>query len=270
MVTMNIKKSQSPAVDKVLDIFEYLKDSKSPCTASALIKKLKLPNSTGFRIINTLIDRSYIIREVSTNNLRLGYKAIGLGNAALSQSDIRQRVRPMLEKITEKIEESAELAWMENFEIFFLEVTDSSQPVRLFRQTGMRILGMKNPVALAILSNLPQEERKKVISLANQTVKSMQKMNIDINQQGVVCEPDIDNTIINSIVENGYALDYGIYRKEVTRVAVPIMNKNGIATGALSAAGPTYRMGPKKQQEIIFLLKQYSENITQLLSHDVG
>lgn len=268
MEIMKNIKSEVPSVDKVLDIFEFLVDNPSKYTTASLVNKLGIQQTTGYRIINTLIRRSYLVKDAETNYMRLGYKAIRFGNTALTHSYIRRMIHPLLEEITIQTNESTEVAWIENSEIYYLDMTESPQPVRLLRRIGMRILGIRNPVALAILSYLPKEQRRRVISLAVESVKAMRKMGIDVDQQGIVYDKDIDENTLKSVLKTGYVLDYGVQKKDIARIAVPILNNQNIAIGALCTAGPIYRMLPEQQTQIISILRKNIEKITILLGYD--
>ena len=268
MIANDEVKSQVPAVDKVLDVLEFIAENPEQFNAASLIKQLDLPQASGFRIINALIQRSYIVKDAQTNFISLGYKAIRFGNAALAQSKIRRMIHPILEEVTDQTGESAELAWLDNSEIYFLDMTESPQPVRLLRQIGMRVLGITNPVALAILSHLPEDQRQQVISLAAQSVEAKRKMKLDVDQHGIVYDDNIDEETLKTVARQGFASDYGIQKKDVARIAVPILGDQKTAIGTLSVAGPVYRMLPEQQSRIVELLKKNVEKITMLLGNN--
>ncbi|MBN1671056.1 MAG: helix-turn-helix domain-containing protein [Kiritimatiellae bacterium] len=245
--------SAAPAVDKALDILEYVARSDSPVSANAAVRALGMPVASGFRVINALLDRSYLRRANGGNAIGLGLGALKLGSLAMQSHAVRAAISPVLERIRDRTRESVELAWLEGREIVIVDVAESPEPIQLIRKVGTSMLGLSNPITLAVLAFLPDDKGRELVRAITETVRSRRRLGLlheRVTYLSRVPARELDKTR-----RNGFAADYGRQTRDIARIAVPILDGSGTAAGALSVVGPLYRIGRKREKQIVGLLK---------------
>jgi len=253
MISSKQRGSAAPAVDKALDILEYVADHSDALSGNAIIRDLGMPAASGFRIINALAARGYLRKENGTGALRLGIRALKLGRRAYGATEIRAFLAPLLAGIRDRTRESVELAWLAAGEIVILDVAESPEPIQLHRRVGTTILGLTNPITLAIASFLPVAERKRLLTAIRAQVRSRRKLGLLPDNVTFSARPPAGAQA--RVRACGYASDYGKQTREISRIAVPILDGARRAAGALSVAGPRYRLGEAREQQIVSLLR---------------
>lgn len=226
-----------PALEKALDILEYLVFTERHMTVGELASELDIPQASAFRIVNTLMHRGYLAKRPS-GKLHLGPRNALLNRAYISSNDLRRRAHSYMVELRDRTKSAIELAYLDEDEIAFIDVLESMMPitVRFTRTVGAPLIGSSNPITLAILSHLPEARREKVLDRM-ETVR-MSLIHIRPVLEKFPFAHEIDHARLDEIRRDGYAADFGVQTEHVTRIAAPILNVNGEVIGSLGIAGP--------------------------------
>lgn len=100
----SIRKVKS--AERTLDIFEALKASAVPVTASQLADRLGIPKSSLFHLLATLEDRGFLNLE-GDGRYAIGPKLIEVAQAGTAQMDIATLIDPILAKLTAAVNETS-------------------------------------------------------------------------------------------------------------------------------------------------------------------
>src|SRR3954465_7161493 len=98
------------SVSHAIDVLEELCNSSGEVGVTELSKRLKLHKNNVFRLLATLELRGYVEQNLETEDYRLGVKALQLGQAYLTQSNLVARATPILKTLSEAIGETVSLA----------------------------------------------------------------------------------------------------------------------------------------------------------------
>jgi len=105
----NSRRYHVEVLAKALDILDLLRGSHAELRLTDVAEKTHLDVSTAFRLLRTLEDRGYILRDRKTKKFKpcLGYRAYRLGYAQLASD------QPFVQKVTQGLMEAAEKARVE-------------------------------------------------------------------------------------------------------------------------------------------------------------
>jgi DNA-binding IclR family transcriptional regulator len=229
-----------PAVGKALDILEYIAAGKQPGSILELAQTLRIPQASAFRLVNTLIERDYLRKRPDDGILALGPRGGLLARQALEASRVRQAVHPFAIALREATGKTVEVTTLENDAIAFVDILESTEPIRYTRTLGAPLIGSTNPITLAILAYSDDKARRRV--LARMAVVRSSYLPHHPELAGYAFSKTWDARLLDAIRKQGYTADYGEQTKSVTRIAAPLLEGNGRVIGTLGIAGPHFLM----------------------------
>lgn len=147
-----------------LDLLSLFDEQTGELTVGEISKRLQLPLSTTYRIVNTLVLRGFLERHRSHGTVRLGLALIRLGRLATSSRNLSEIAAPELQRLARETGETAVLMVPKSASVACLANVEGSYPIRP-RSIGV---GEQCPynagaVPLAILAFLPQDEQDRIV-----------------------------------------------------------------------------------------------------------
>jgi hypothetical protein len=85
------RKYGSPAVDRALDILEFMSTHPRPYGATELSRFLGIPKNTVFRILRSLAEKEYAAQDPVTGEFTLSTRVFTLGMSLYTRFELRQR-----------------------------------------------------------------------------------------------------------------------------------------------------------------------------------
>jgi DNA-binding IclR family transcriptional regulator len=255
--------AQVPAVRKALDLLEYLAVRNGGQTVQTAARALRIPQASAFRIVNTLIARSYLVRQAGQEGpVTLGPRTALFARAALNVLKIVEHARPVMEKLLEKTRKTVELTYYANDEITFVHVLESPEPIKYMRRVGVPVIGSANPATLAVLAHLSSEKQRALVSKMAVLRKSMVKLNPALKK--IQFKRKIKRKALIKVKSNGYAADFGKQVRHVSRIACPILGPLGIA-GTIGIAGPSFYIKTQNASRLIKQVRRAAEELSRSL-----
>lgn len=219
-------------MEKALDVLQAIGASASGISQAQLAEQVPLPRTTLYRIIATLIDRGMVRRDPTRKVYRLGFKYLEMVRNAYLEPDLVSSASEKLRALRDLTGETSYLAVLDGNQVLSLERCDGAHT-----QRSAASLGQGKPIyctgqGKAILSALPPAARDEI--LKGLVLTPLTPLTIT-DRRRLLAELQITRT-------RGYALDDEEIRLGVRCVAAPIIDKQGHVRGALSVAGPAYRL----------------------------
>ena len=115
------------SLSRGLDILTIL-NKKGSASASEISVSLRMPRSTVYRILETLVNKGFIYQHKSDKRFRLTDKIGTLSNGYTEEDHMANISRNYLEKFTEKFQWPATLATLSGLSIVVRENTDLESP----------------------------------------------------------------------------------------------------------------------------------------------
>ncbi|MDV5097257.1 MULTISPECIES: IclR family transcriptional regulator domain-containing protein [Pseudomonas] len=220
------------ALEKALDVLQAIGASASGISQAQLAEQVPLPRTTLYRIIATLVDRGMIRRDPTRKVYRLGFNYLEMVRNAYLEPDLVSAASEELRALRDLTGETSYLAVLDGNQVLSLERCDGAHT-----QRSAASLGQAKPVyctgqGKAILSALSPTARDEI--LKGLVLTPLTPLTIT-DRRRLLAELQITQA-------RGYALDDEEIRLGVRCVAAPIIDKQGHVRGALSVAGPAYRL----------------------------
>ena len=219
-------------LDRTFAILDALAEKGSLVRVAELSKHLRLDKSTVFRLLKVLEQNKYVERAPGDGKYRLGTKILHLGMLALAEVDVAQASQAYLERLVSLTGETAHMGVLRNSQIVSVAVAHGSMNLRLGVNVGGNSPVHCTALGKAILAFLPQDECLSVIDrirFATYTPRTISKKSVFRKE-------------LKTVRERGYSIDNEEFEPGLKCVGAPVHNYSGKAVGAISVAGPAFRV----------------------------
>lgn len=148
-------------IARAAEILRSLKGHPEGLSLSQISKEVGLARSTVHRIVNALATEDFVTTASPNGRIRLG---IGLAPlAAWVNSELRDQLRPYLQRLSSEVNETVDLAVLDRNQVFFIDQV--AVPHRLQAVSG---IGVTFPVyctanGKALLAELPIEQVERTL-----------------------------------------------------------------------------------------------------------
>jgi DNA-binding IclR family transcriptional regulator len=223
---------QIQVLDRALAVLKALSQEGPDLTLAELSQMLQLHKSTAHRLIMVLEGHKLIERNSKTGTYRLGMKLFELGTRAVSQLDLRERARPILERLVRETDETVHLCVYDNGEVVYVDKVEPARSVRLASTVGRRHPAFCTAVGKAIMAILPEEQIEAAVQkhglrpLTRKTIGSLAELKSELAK----------------VRKTGYAVDDEENEEGVSCVGAVVRGVSGDAAAAISVSGPSFRI----------------------------
>lgn len=221
---------------RVLDILEALAASPDGVGFSEMGRQLNLPKSSLHSLLATLTDNGYVSFDPEQRTYSLGIRVWEQGQAYTRHRDLLREARRVMEGIVAAVNETIQLATLDGTENVYLAKVDCSHPIRLQSEVGRRLPAHATGLGKVLLAELPEETL--LLRLGEQTLASFTPRTVT-DRTALLAELAVTRA-------QGFGVDDQEYTWGLRCVAVPIHERGGGVTTAISASVPVMRASPEQ------------------------
>ena len=255
MIGKNNKNTSSqylvPALERGLKILEILAAHPGGLLMNEM-KELNLPSASLYRMLVTLTDLGYIIKDQS-DRYRLGRKLLSLAYKGLDHSNLTETSAVFQRSLRNTVNETVALGVINGGEGVVVDTIRSEQAVCVYVQIGHHFPLHTAAPAKAILAFLPEEEQSQLLDAIKFTKFTPRTIT---NKKSYLAE-------LQKVRKTGVALDLGEEVSDLRCVAAPIFDSRSYPVAAIWVTGPESRLNEKKLQEISIHVKETAEKISE-------
>lgn len=226
--------SNSSNIDKVLTILETISDHADGVSLAELTKITNIAKTTIFRILESLKMREYVLHDMSNETYSLDIKALELGIKGLMNVNLVDVSIPYLKTLSNKTNETSFLGVYNHGHVVYLYKSEGTMSIQTNARLGSRMPSYCTGIGKALLAYQSLDEIDRVL---NQRLEK-------ITEHTITDRVQLYN-ILADIRLNGYSFDNEENEEGLTCIAKPLFNHTNTIIGAISVAGPTYRMSQK-------------------------
>jgi DNA-binding IclR family transcriptional regulator len=208
---------------RVLHVFSSGHETLSNRT---LADRTGLSKPTISRLTYTLSRLGYLSHDRETGRYRLGPGALSLGYASLSNLDVRQTARPLMQELAEYAGASVALCARDGLNMIYLEIRRSPDAVGLGLDIGDRVPLAVTSVGRAYLAALPDAAREPILE--------------DIRRSDPAAWPKVRRGIENAVAslrQHGFCVSVGDWLREIHSTGVPLKTQTPYGALALNIGG---------------------------------
>lgn len=220
------------SLEKALDVLDAIGASQHGLGHAELAARLGVPRTTVYRILATLVARGMVRRDPFRRVYSLGLHCFELARKAFSMPDLVAAASLELRALRDLTGETSYLAALDGLETVSLDRFEGAHSERSAAVHGERKPVYSTSQGKAILSALDRADRDAII-------------------RDLVLRPFTPKTItdrrrlraeLKLTTARGYAIDDEETLPGVHCVGAPIVDPEGKVRGAISIAGPAYRL----------------------------
>lgn len=220
------------ALDKALDVLDAVGSSAQGLAQAELAERLGLPRTTLYRLLATLVARGLLRRDPLRRVYCLGFRCFEYARAAHATPDLAAAASTELRALRDLTGETSYLAVLDGAEVLTLERYDGAHSHRSASAIGQRKPVHCTSQGKAILSTLDAAARDALIK--------------DLPLRAVTPRSITDRRRLAAEIKLTAARGYSIDDEEIVPgvrcVGAPIVDAAGKVRGAISVAGPAYRL----------------------------
>ncbi|WP_414696269.1 IclR family transcriptional regulator [Paraburkholderia sp.] len=239
-------------LERAFAVIRALSDTQAEGSrVTRLAKAVGLTQGTVHRILHALIAEGVVEQDENSKLYRLSVNFFALAAQAGNPSGMRTLCRPALLRLCASLGDTIFLLVKSSFDAVCLDICEGPFPIRSFTgDIGGRVALGVGQGSLAILAFLPEAEREEII-----------RFNVPrIRGYGVLDEVYL-RTEIERVRQLGYAGRNSGVLDGMAGVAVPILDRAGVAVAALSVGTLAARLGDDRLPMVVELLRRQAEAI---------
>lgn len=218
------------SADRVLAVLDLLAQ-RGPLTFAEIVAGLGLPKSSAHNLLATMAARGYVERDTDHGRFVLGIRVWEIAQAEHRVERLRGAVRALMERLVAATQETVQLATLEGFEAVYLEIAESPRPMKLTSRIGARLPAHTTGLGKTLLAFLDDDEV--VARLGRRTLEALTEHTIT-TQEALL-------DALRVIRRRGYGTDDEEFAVGLRCVAMPIRDRDGVVTAAMSVSMPTPR-----------------------------
>jgi DNA-binding IclR family transcriptional regulator len=240
------------AVNRALDILLCFTKQTPRLSMTQIAEQVGMNKSTVHRLLGTLEKRKLVQRDPETGLYQLGIRVLQMAYLTLEHNDLRNHATTFLRRLCEQHRETITLSVLDDTDVVFLDVIESSQRVKIAASIGQRLPAFATAAGKAMFAYLPAEAVKNILTRGMQpfTPKTIQSMDVLLND-------------LSHIRGLGYAISEQEYEDGINAVAAPILSSNGSPIAAIAVAGPAFRLPVERMRELAPTLMTAAKEIAQ-------
>lgn len=153
-----------PALEKALDVLEYLSEQAVPLTQAQLARALKRQAGEIFRMLACLESRGYLRREPVTGAYSLTLKLFELSRTHSPYELLLKVAQPLMRALAEEVRESCHLSVIHHGRVLVLAQAESPRPFRLSVEVGSLHSPMNTTSGRVLLGHMDDAIRDEILN----------------------------------------------------------------------------------------------------------
>ena len=224
---------------KALRVLEAVAASAQPVSLSKVAESVSIDKSTAYRMLNTLVEAGYVVRDDVSKRYSLSFKVVFLSRNLLAENEVSRLSRQVLEQLTAATHETVHLNILDGDQTIVIQKVKGTQLIGVDFQIGDRSPLHCTSIGKALLAFQDVRFIEGVIAAG------LPKM-----ARNTITDPVALRNELHRIRSQGYALDDHEFSDNMRCIAAPIFESDGRVRMGISLSGPDSRFTLEKLDEL--------------------
>lgn len=224
-----------PAAAQVLAILRYLAGQAGPVPAAAISRDVRLPRSTTYHLLDTLIREGFVVHLPEERRYGLGLSSYELASGFSRQAPLQRLARVPLAGLVDRVGHNAHLAVLHGREVIYLVEERAPGRPPLVTDVGVRLPAQLTASGRAILAALPASHVRALFPDASTFVLR--------NERGPTSISAL-RQLLTTARGRGYAEEDGEVTAGFSSLGVAVRDHTGHPVAAVAVTYPVEAMGP--------------------------
>ncbi|MFC0271803.1 IclR family transcriptional regulator [Metabacillus herbersteinensis] len=250
--------SNVQSLERALTLLNVLSDYPDGIQITRLSDQVGLSKSTTHRLLSTLLNMNYVVKDGETDRYKLGYQLIYLSRNILGNVNVIQIAQPFLKNLSEDVNETIHLCIEDNGEVMYVDKIESNQTIRMFSRIGSRAPMYCTAVGKILLSGMSGDNYEEVVERTDFKTKTPK----------TITTKDRLTEEVETVIKQGYALDNIENEEGIRCIAAPIWDFQGKVIASFSISGPSNRITMERvNDELVRKVRETSMIISRQLGY---
>lgn len=246
-----------PALERGLRLLgEFSRDSRT-LDAPELARRLDLPRSTVFRLLNTLESMGFLERIGSGNDYRLGLAVLRLGFEYLSSLELTELGQPVIARLCDAIRYPCNIVVRDGRSIVYVAKVTPPTPLTSSVRVGTRLPAHATVLGRILLEDLTLPELRALYPEEHLEVFSGSTPKTVLDLFNMV---EVDR-------QRGYVLGEGFYEASISTIAAPVRDSSSRIIAALGATIPSGHIDESRLEELVQCVRASADELSGLLNY---
>lgn len=245
------------SLERGMKVFSFVIDSNDHVGITKIAKDLDLSIGAVQRLTYTLVKLGYLRKDENTHGYTAGHKAWAMGLRIVRDIDIKHIAHPHLEELSRQIEETVNLAILEDTEIVYIDRIKTERILDINLKIGSKLPVYCTSMGKALLSFLPEEE----------ILKKLDKLDLEPLTSKTITDKKKLLRELHRVREKGFAVCDGETDINLRSVAIPIRDASGRVVAASNIAVLSNRVS---MEELTTKLANKLMQVTRIISEALG
>lgn len=227
-----------PALERGLRILGEFSASTQTLNPTEVAKRLEIPRSSAFRMMQTLETLGYLTRTDDEGDYRLGVAVLRLGYEYIASLELVELGRPIINALRDLTGCSAHITVRDARDVVFVAKAASSAAIFTSIRIGTRLPAHGTVLGRLLLSDLTDQElealypEEQLESFSEQTPRTLAEL----------------RTLLEIDRQRGYAISQSFYERGLSVVGAPVRDHSGSIAAVISIAIHSGAIDPAQQE----------------------
>lgn len=245
-----------PAVNRALNILEFVAKNREPASIKEIAQNLKLPNTTVFRIVKQLSMRGYLEESESrTGYYHLGLQLLTLSHGMIYINNLRQVCHAELDRLAIDSHQAVQMGVLKGNQVTYIEQILPPNPVLIYT-TPYAELPLNISAAGKVLAAFSPQNTLYQLLRQVQFKKMTPQTIDDVNEF---------THYLEGVRQMGYAVDNEEFALGIGCLAAPVFNHEQRCVAAIGVTGSIQDYRGESKERLVSMLLRTADTISQKL-----
>ena len=247
-----------PALERGLKLLgEFSRENRS-LSPPELARRLGLPRTTVFRLLNTLESLGFIERSGNSgSDYRLGMAVLRLGFEYLASLELTELGQPLIERLCDEIRYPCNIVVRDGRSIVYVAKVTPPTPLTSSVRVGTRLPAHATVLGRVLLEGLSLAELRQLYPEAHLEAFSSNTPKTTLELFNMV-ERDR---------QRGYVHDEGFYEASISTIAAPVRDHSTRIVAALGATIPSAHVDADRLDELVQRVRAAADELSRHLNY---
>jgi DNA-binding IclR family transcriptional regulator len=244
------------SVERAIAVLKLFGEAEPELGVTELARRLKLHKSTVSRLLSTLEAGGFVQQDPRSGRYRLGLQLAALAGLALTQYELRDVARPLLQELAAASGETTTISVLDGDAAVNIDQVLGPQPVKHLGWIGRRLPLHCTAAGKPLLAHQPAPVVDRFLSqpLHRYTTRT-------------ITNPILVRRELERVRAQGFGLGQEEYEVELNAVGAPVRDHNGEVMASITISGPSFRLPPARLMQLGGLVRHAADRISARLGH---